>query len=857
MRFFLIILTMPFFLFAPPAAWCAADSSDAVKVEIATGPDGLLQMEQQGKVTVRALRGWGRLPDKYVKLALRMRQDAGIDLLEADLARIRQWAADPALAPFREELDELTAFLEGGGHLAWAPVDPAAVVPAGALLRSGGKRWIQAADGRPEVPNAAGQPQASGVDPAQAALEPSTLAPPLPTDAGPEDGLEFPINDQVPGTFRVKLRIEGLQQATAAHEPWFERVAPNLLPENPSIAARERGFFENRASFLPDPGRLAQEGASYHRFLGVATLGTPVVIRVEAPENPAIPLSDQEVRDKVAYRVVGKSVLFFPVDQASGASDIGFEESHEGTARWTPSADAGSGRPVGPRAVGVYMAYQVKKYVGNHELGVLKYDYRRIGWVLVAMPGDVYEHDGRLYAVGQRDPLSTSASSALPPPMENPDFELPPYALKKQAVWFSEDLRQVAWVEGEEDGKKRVVINGVAGSWYDDIMPYGMGFSPGGDRVCFQAEMGDKEVLVCNGAQLLAFDEIEFMTSSPDGGHLLVGGRKEGSNVVYLDGKEVRRTANRLAMSAAAVAHDGKAAWVERGKIPETGAEFAMVVREDGSEGRKYRSIVEKPLFTKNRAELWYIAEKEGGNRFLVRSGEELRPTMGSGYKFTVTSDGAHYAFVAPVSANVESMVIDGQIGPEFHQIWNPAVFSPDGSRHIYSAYRDKQAFLVVDGRIVSQGFGPLESISGQVFSPDGGRWAAGFRLNDEDYAVVVDGKEVGRGKGSPRQIVFSPDGARVAWLEKGKKRWRAYLDGQAGPEFREIYDKEPPQFSPDGKHLVYFARDNDKKMHIVVFGGEDRAHDVIPPRAVFTSSGAQYLAVDGNRLRKHVLPLP
>jgi hypothetical protein len=96
-----------------------------------------------------------------------------------------------------------------------------------------------------------------------------------------------------------------------------------------------------------------------------------------------------------------------------------------------------------------------------------------------------------------------------------------------------------------------------------------------------------------------------------------------------------------------------------------------------------------------------------------------------------------------------------------------------------------------------------------------------------------------------------------VAWLEKGKKSWRAYLDGRAGPEFREIYDREPPQFSPDGKHLVYFARDKDKKMHLAVFGGEDRAHDIVPPRAVFRQSAVEYWGIDGNRLRKQVLPLP
>ena len=139
----------------------------------------------------------------------------------------------------------------------------------------------------------------------------------------------------------------------------------------------------------------------------------------------------------------------------------------------------------------------------------------------------------------------------------------------------------------------------------------------------------------------------------------------------------------------------------------------------------------------------------------------------------------------------------------------------------------------------------------------DGSRWAAGFQLSDEEYVIVVDGKEVGRGQGSPRKVVFSPDGSRVGWLEKQKNSWKAYLDGQAGPEFREIYSDEPPQFSPDGKAFVYFARDNEKKMHIVVFGGEDRAHDITPPRAAFAKGGVEYLAIDGKRFRRDVIPLP
>ena len=112
------------------------------------------------------------------------------------------------------------------------------------------------------------------------------------------------------------------------------------------------------------------------------------------------------------------------------------------------------------------------------------------------------------------------------------------------------------------------------------------------------------------------------------------------------------------------------------------------------------------------------------------------------------------------------------------------------------------------------------------------------------------------RSQGRSRGIVFSPDGTRVAWLEKQKKSWRAYLHGQPGPEVREIYDQEPPQFSPDGRHLIYFSSDADKKMHITVFGGKDRIHDIIIPLAVFSKGCVEYLSVDGKRFRRESIPL-
>lgn len=871
MRFFKTYLLLSVVLACLAGTVVHAQDASARQVETATGPEGLLELEQQGKVTVRALRAWGRLPDTYVKLAQQLRQETGLDLLGADLVQVRAWISqaeegDTVLVKHLKELEGLAEFMGQGGHLDWTPAPEGASVPVGTLLRSGGVRWTQTADGPAAAPGTSAQAEPTQTEPAQAEpvqAEPeqgtgagvsASLPPAAPSDAGPQDGVEFPINDQVSGTYKVKLHVEGLTVAGVQDDPYFQRRLQAMLPGAPDVVEGEKRFFAKLSEYMNV--RPVLEGAvPYDLVLGFATPDTPVVIRVDAPENPEIALSEQEIRDGVSYRVVGKSVYVYRHDEADGSADIGFEESHDGEVRWTPRLDSSTGGPVGPRALGIYMAYRVKKYFGDNEFGTLSTSQHRIGWVVAAMPGDVYEHEGALYAVGQEGSLSAVGAAGPAPSPVSFDFELPQLALEEGAIRLSNDLRHVAWIEGERQGQKCVVVNGVPGKWYDDVKGYSMRFTPMGEGFCFEAVLGEKRIPVCNGVDGPILDEIDFFDVSDDGAHVLAGGKAGNVNRVYLNGSQVRETS--VSVRDGVVAWNGKAAWIERGRDEQTGVDFAMVVTSDGAEGQKYKAIHGTPLFTQNRAELYYIAEKEDGNRYLVRDGEELNPTMGYGYKFTVTPDGAFYAYVAHVSDTVRSMVVNGRIGPDFDDIWDPATFSPDGQRHIYSAKKGNEAFLVVDGQIFTHGFGPLKHVVDVTFSPDGQRWAAGFRLSDEEYVIVVDGKEVGRGQGLPRKIVFSPDGSRVAWLERRDKSWRAVLDGQAGPEFPEIYLDEPPQFSPDGGHLVYFSFDAQRKMHVTVFGGEDRVHDMIPPRAVFTTDkGVQYLALDGNHFRREVIPL-
>ncbi|MCG5502027.1 NHL repeat-containing protein, partial [Ectothiorhodospira lacustris] len=77
--------------------------------ESASWPDELLALEQQDRLTVRALAAYGLLPDRYRALAMALRGH-DLDLLAADRRRLENWINEAALSA--EHLAALGSLLE-------------------------------------------------------------------------------------------------------------------------------------------------------------------------------------------------------------------------------------------------------------------------------------------------------------------------------------------------------------------------------------------------------------------------------------------------------------------------------------------------------------------------------------------------------------------------------------------------------------------------------------------------------------------------------------------------------------------------------------------------------------------------
>ncbi|MCU0971723.1 MAG: hypothetical protein MUF57_08045, partial [Gammaproteobacteria bacterium] len=105
------------------------------RIERASGPADLLPLVREGKVTVRALIGWGRLPPDLTAVLVAERAN-GVDLLGADAEALAAHAAKVREGAAAATLTRLAELLRRHDFLDWVPL-AGGTVEAGDVLRAG------------------------------------------------------------------------------------------------------------------------------------------------------------------------------------------------------------------------------------------------------------------------------------------------------------------------------------------------------------------------------------------------------------------------------------------------------------------------------------------------------------------------------------------------------------------------------------------------------------------------------------------------------------------------------------------------------------------------------------------------
>jgi Tol biopolymer transport system component len=383
---------------------------------------------------------------------------------------------------------------------------------------------------------------------------------------------------------------------------------------------------------------------------------------------------------------------------------------------------------------------------------------------------------------------------------------------------FSPDSNHMAYTIGFGDGRQVVVIDGIEGEIYTNIMPIGWSAD---NRFLYLAKILStrKEVVVINEVEGKPYDSIRrFNFFSPD-----------GKKIVY---------------------------------IAKEGNEAVMVV--DGVEVNRYQGDIYAYFFSPDNMRVACMVRTSNNKCFVVIDGVESEKYDEVG-NLQFSPNSKRVAYVAK-AGNKWFMVVDGEKNREYEYV--PSVyFSPDGNRLVYKVRVNVEneglrSFVIVDGIEENQ----YINIGSIVFSPDSRRLVYVASPSRWSQTVVENRSEGKRyswdetdSSNSYVRPVFSVNGEHLAytvktWLPETKSnKWVLVYDGQEGKQYDSIISF---MFSPDGNHIVYVANNLKDKSNessrrwYVMIDGVEREYTRLLSEVIFDSNDTlHYLTIKGKNV--------
>jgi hypothetical protein len=389
-------------------------------------------------------------------------------------------------------------------------------------------------------------------------------------------------------------------------------------------------------------------------------------------------------------------------------------------------------------------------------------------------------------------------------------------------VIFSPDKRHVAWI-GTRGGTFVVVVdNSIRGEW-DNVDTEVVPVVSNSGRIALIANVHGMRRVILDGSLFTNWEAAGALAFSTDADHFAFVGRAGPNWRVIVDGV----TGPDLDQVGSGSLGAGSQTVV----FTQDGARFAYGAKRgdrwhvvvDGEFGPAHDGLSGLPIFSADGTHLVYQAVV-GDRACAVVDGtpEDLHTNIG---RPMFSPDGTRLMYM--VKDESASMVVDGERGPDFADLWFQADtaeigygFSPDSRHFGYLAGEGKRFlhrgkwFAVVDGEQGPQfdDVGPLLGADKAAramaaeprFSPDGTQFAFPAQVGKQ-WSMVVNGV-AGDGFHLVGCARFSSTG-RLAYFAKLDKRRLVYvLDGTPGPVLTDanLFEEQPFVFSPDGAHLVY-----------------------------------------------------
>lgn len=398
-------------------------------------------------------------------------------------------------------------------------------------------------------------------------------------------------------------------------------------------------------------------------------------------------------------------------------------------------------------------------------------------------------------------------------------------------VDFSRRGGGVAYIAGIA-GKLHVVLNGRSGKPYQTID--NLRVSPDGRRVAYVVPRNGKYSLVVDGQESQSYDDIGAPVFSPDSRHVACKIMSGGQLHIAVDGK----------LSNGYRTFNG---------APVFDAESSRVAYSEGAEENRPARVV--------------ISDLKFNSRTVLES---------CGDQMTVNAENSRIAAVC--THNGKQGVIDfGFARPQekseslLYDAVSHLGFAQDGTALSFVAEKDGVAYIVVnktEKRLPQKAV----LVADPVVRPDLQGAAAIMSPTVQEperttppgkpfvFQTTDNSKAYENGYDLIEGFTYDKAGTGHAFAALKQQKWRIVVNGGEGPPFDRVIG---PTFTPDGKLLVYRARQDGKRFVVVadVNGESVRRHQsyelVFAPVFTAESRSVAYGVKDGRELWWKVEKLP